>query len=245
VTEATRIEATRIVEVVELDFDYDPTPWSFAEAQADRIANYWAALCARKPALFNGRVLLLARRALARRADGGLRLGGAYFETDYANYVAWRDWGHPGERVENCFSMAALRAADGAYLLGEMASHTLNAGRIYFPAGTPDPNDILGAKVDLEGSARRELLEETGLQAEETAISKDWTIVFEASRVACMKPMTLAVPADEAKARIEAFLRGDPHAELSRIHIVRRTEDIDEARTPPFVAAYLRAAFAA
>ena len=76
-------------------------------------------------------MLLLARRALAQRAAGGLRFSGAYFETDYANYVAWRDWGHPGERVES-FSMAALRAAT-ALLLGEMAPHTMNAGQIYFP----------------------------------------------------------------------------------------------------------------
>ena len=237
------IEATRIVEVAEFDFAYEPTPWAFAEAEADRIAGYWAELCARKPALFNGRVLLLARRALAPRAAGGLRFSGAYFETDYANYVAWRDWGHPGERVENCFSMAALRAADGAFLLGEMAPHTMNAGQIYFPAGTPDPQDLLDGKVDLDGSARRELLEETGLRAEEASISSTWTVVFHPWRIACMKPMSLAVPADEAKARIEAFLRRDPRAELSRMHIVRRAADIDEARTPAFVAAYLRAAF--
>ncbi len=237
------IDAPRIVEVAELDFAYEPAPWSFVEAAAERVAGHWAELCARKPALFNGRVLLLARRELAQGADGGLRFTGAYFETDYANYVAWRDWGHPGERVDNCFSMAALRGADGAFLLGEMAPHTLNAGQIYFPAGTPDPQDLLDGRVDLDGSARRELLEETGLQAGEASAGKGWTVVFQPRRIACMKAMTLAVPADEARARIDDFLRRDPLAELSRMHIVRRVEDIDEARTPAFVAAYLRAAF--
>ena len=237
------IEAPRIVEVAELDFAYEPAPWGFAEAEADRIAGYWADLCAKKPALFNGRVLLLARRELTQRAAGGLRFSGAYFETDYANYVAWRDWGHPGERVDNCFSMAALRGADGAFLLGEMGPHTLNGGQIYFPAGTPDPADLLDGRVDLDGSARRELFEETGLQADEASASETWTVVFQPWRIACMKAMTLAVPADQAKARINSFLRRDPLSELSRMHIVRRVEDIDEARTPAFVAAYLRAAF--
>ena len=240
-------EATEIVEVAEFDFDfdYDPAPWRFAERETRRIAEYWAALCERRPALFNGRVLLLARRALERRADGALRFAGGYFETDYANYVAWRDWGHPDERVENCFSMAALRAADGAFLLGEMAPHTLNGGRIYFPAGTPDPDDIRDGKVDLDLSARRELFEETGLEAEEATISDNWTVVFEPGRIACMKPMTLAICADQAKARIDDFLGRDPRAELSRMHIVRSADDIDEAHMPPFVAAYLRAAFGA
>jgi 8-oxo-dGTP pyrophosphatase MutT (NUDIX family) len=139
--------------------------------------------------------------------------------------------------------MAALCGADGAFLLGEMAPHTMNAGQTYFPAGTPDPADIFDGRVDLEASARRELLEETGIAADESAIQPDWTIVFTPGRIACMKVMTLAIPADEAKARIEVFLARDPLAELARMHVVRGTEDIDEKRTPIHVAAYLRAAF--
>ena len=94
----------------------------------------------------------MRRREIVRRADGALRLAGVYFETDYADFVAWRDFGHPGEPVENCFSMAALRSADGAFLLGEMAAHTVNAGRIYFPAGTPD----LQRRVRRQGRPRRQ-----------------------------------------------------------------------------------------
>ena len=236
--------STRIVEVAELDFAFKPMGWSFAEAEADRIASHWAELRKRKPALFNGRVLLLGRRELASRPGGGLRLAGAYFETDYANYVAWRDWGSPGDPIENCFSMAALQGADGAFLLGEMAPHTMNAGMTYFPAGTPDPADIFDGKVDLDASARRELLEETGIAADEAAIRRDWTVVFAPARIACMKLMTLAVPADQAKARVEAFLARDRSPEFTRMHVVRSAEDIDEPRTPAFVAAYLRAAFA-
>ena len=55
---------------------------------------------------------------------------------------------------------------------------------------------------------------------------------------------TLAVPAARAKARIDAHLARDPHAEFSRMHIVRSPRDIDGSRVPAFVAAYLSAAFA-
>jgi 8-oxo-dGTP pyrophosphatase MutT (NUDIX family) len=234
-------ETPRIVEVAELDFAFEPSRWSFAQTHATRVAAHWAQLRKEKPAIYNGRVLLLGRQSLETRADGEVRLKGAFFETNYADFIAWRAFGYPGKPVANCFAMAALCGSDGGFLLGEMAPHTYNDGQIYFPAGTPDVSDVFDDKVDLEASARRELLEETGVVADETAIAPGWRVVFAARRIACMKLMLLSVTADEAKARVEGFLAGDPHAEFSRIHIVRSAGEINEARTPPFVAAYLRA----
>jgi 8-oxo-dGTP pyrophosphatase MutT (NUDIX family) len=233
-----------VVEVAELDFVLEPAPWPFAKTYAESIAAHWAEVCKAKPALYNGRVLLMGRRELGQRDDGDLRLKGTFFETGYADFVAWRAFGHPGQRVDNCFSMAALRSADGAFLLGEMAPHTLNGGQIYFPAGTPDPDDVFDDKVDLGASARRELQEETGVTAAEAAISPGWTVIFAPQRIACMKLMTLPVDADAAKTRIDAFLALDPHAEFLRMHIVRNPAEIDDERMPEVVAAYLRSAFA-
>ena len=237
-------EPTRLFKVGELDLRFEPTRWAFAERQATSIAAHWARLTKAKPSLFNGRVLLLGRREIETGADGVLRLKGVFFETDYADFIAWADFGHPGEPVYNCFSMAALRSDDGAFLLGEMAHHTYSAGQIYFPAGTPDPDDVFDDRVDLEASARRELFEETGLIADETNIAPGWTLAVTPQRIACMKLITLPVPAVRLKARVEAYLARDALAEFSRMHIVRSPEDIDEARVPIFVADYLRHAFA-
>ena len=237
-------EPLRLLKVRELDLTFEPSRWTFAEHRADSIAAHWARLRKDKPTLFNGRVLLLGRRMIETRPDGALQLKGVFFETDYADYLAWKEFGDPGERVDNCFSMAALRGTDGAFVLGEMAEHTFNAGQIYFPAGTPDPTDVFDGKVDLEASARRELFEETGVGPDETSIGPGWTVVFTAQRIACMKLMTLDVSAAMMKERIDAYLAHDPYAELSRMHIVRSPRDIDESRVPTFVAAYLREAFA-
>src|SRR5271166_4625277 len=231
-----------MVEVAELDFDLEARAWPFAKTHAVGIAAHWAQLSKAKPDVYNGRVLLLGRRELSQRADGEMRMSGAFFETDYADYIAGRAFGHPGARLDNCFSMAALRSAEGAFLLGEMAPHTMSGGQIYFPAGTPDPSDVFDGKVDLEASARRELLEETGVTASEAMVRRGWTVVFAGSRIACIKPMTLPLTADKAKARIEAFLAREARPELTRMHIVRRASDIDEARMPVLVSAYLRAA---
>jgi 8-oxo-dGTP pyrophosphatase MutT (NUDIX family) len=236
--------SAHLLKVRELDLVFESARWAFAERQAASIAAHWVRMTKAKPALFNGRVLLLGRRAIVTGPDGAVTLKGAFFATDYADYLAWEQFGFPGDPVDNCFSMAALRGSDGAFLLGEMAHHTINAGQIYFPAGTPDPTDVFGGRVDLEESARRELLEETGVDASEAAIARGWTVVFADRRIACMKLMTLSVPAARAKARIEAYLARDPHAELSRMHIVRSPRDIDDSRVPVFVSDYLRDAFA-
>ena len=233
----------RLVDVGELDLAFEPARWAFADRHAAGIAAHWARLSKAKPSLFNGRVLLLGRRAIETRSDGTQTLTGVYFETDYADYLAWEEFGFPGEPVDNCFSMAALRGADGAFLIGEMAPHTFNAGQIYFPAGAPDPTDVFDGKVDLEASARRELFEETGVSADETTMAPGWTLVFTPQRIACMKLMTLGIPAARAKARIDAYLARDPHSEFTRMHIVRGPRDIDESRVPVFVAAYLRDVF--
>lgn len=228
-----------ILEVAALDFDLRAEPWAFEHDP--RVAEEWARARTEQPALYDGRALLLARRRIERRPDGSLRLSGSFFETSYAAMLAWKRLGYPDAAVENAFAMAALQSIDGALILGEMAPHTANAGRIYFPAGTPDPTDVFDGRVDFEASARRELAEETGLDANEADVAPGWTLVFDPPRIACMKRMTLAETAEATKARIEAFLARDPQAEFTRVHIVRTMADLDRNRAPAFMAAYAHA----
>src|SRR6516225_6713778 len=97
---------------------------NFAHERAEDIARHFAARRRQQPALWNGRVLLLHRLAIE---NGVLR--GASFETDYASFLAWRDWGCADAGVFNVFAAAALQAADGAYLVGRMAPFTSVAGQ--------------------------------------------------------------------------------------------------------------------
>ena len=234
----------RILTVAELDLAYAPARWTFAESRADDIAAHWGERKAVLPRLFDGRVLLLGRHAFAKRDDGATILRGAYFETDFKAFLAWRDFGFPDAAVCNCFSMAALQSSDGAFLLGEMGAHTANAGSVYFAAGTPDPSDVFGDRVDLAASVRRELREETGISSDEVAMAPDWTIVYAPPRIACMKIMRVAATAQEVKTRVDSFLAGDPNAELRRLHIVRGEQDIGAINCPRFIADFLRYALA-
>lgn len=222
-----------IAEASRVEGRLTPYRWEWAEREQAWIAARWAELLADKPTMFDGRVLMAHRWGVA----GGV-FRADYFETRFAPFLCWREAGRP-PGVANCFAMAALRAADGAFLLGEMGAHTANAGQIYCPGGTPDPEDLVGDRVDLGASVLRELEEETGVGAQDVAVAPGWTIVQGAGVVACMKPMRLPLPAEAAATRIHAALERQEDRELARIHIVRRKGDLDPARTPPFLAAYL------
>ena len=65
-----------------------------------------------------------------------------HFSADFRAFVALRDFGFPDANVRNCFAAAALVSIDAAFVLGQMGAHTANAGRIYFPCGTPDMGDV-------------------------------------------------------------------------------------------------------
>jgi hypothetical protein len=86
-----------VLQVGELDLVFEASRWAFADRQAARIAARWAELRKAKPLLFNGRVLLLSNRVIETPADGTRRLKGVYFETDYADFLAWEEFGRcPG-----------------------------------------------------------------------------------------------------------------------------------------------------
>ncbi len=237
------MSAPRVLEIAELDFRLGTFDWPFARERAADIAAHWAKRKAAQPSLFNGRILLQSTHDLVSRA-GATVLTGEYFEADFATFLAWRDFGYPGEGVCNCFSMAALRSADGAFLLGEMGPHTSTSGAIYFAAGTPDRQDVFGDRVDLTASVTRELFEETGISADETTYDDSWVVVHAPPRIACMKIMRLPLSAEAAKARIEAFLALDAKPELARMHIARSLADLDPARSPSFVLDFLGREFA-
>ena len=228
---AARIFRARTLECRVASFD-----WRFARERAEDIAQHWTKLVAQKPALFDGRVLL----SCDMRADEAAGVVAAtYFETSFSSFIAWRDFGFPDPAIRNGFAMAALRSADGAFLLGEMAAHTSNAGQVYFPAGTPDPSDIVGESVDLAGSVARELAEETGIDLAEGVVDPEWTVVVHGPRVAFMRPVTLAERADAVIARVAETLAQEDTPELARMIAVRSMADMDGRRAPDFLRAYL------
>jgi 8-oxo-dGTP pyrophosphatase MutT (NUDIX family) len=152
--------------------------------------------------------------------------------------------GHPDDTIANGFAMGALRGADGAFICGVMHGHTANAGRVYFPAGTPDLSDLRpDGSVDLATSLTRELLEETGLGEDDYHVEDEWIIVQRWPSVALMRLVTLPVSAEEGAQRIRATIAQQDPPELSDVRIIRSQDDIDPKAMPLFLQSFFRWTF--
>lgn len=231
---------SRLWRVARVEALLDPFTWAWRRDHEDLIRQHWHSRWSESATVYNGRVLMLCGLDQA-----GDTLRASFFETDYAAMIAWIAHGFPGEPVWNGFAMGALRCRDGGYVLGRMADHTANAGKLYFPCGTPDRSDLQpGGEVDLAGSILREIAEETGLPSECYDLEPGWVVIEDGRYLAFLRRGHLALTAADTLARVQAHLAAETRPELAGIEIVSRAEEVDDAAMPGVVIAYLRDAFA-
>lgn len=231
------VTSPRIHRIETMELKVVPFAWPFAQARAAEISAHFAEKQREKPKLWNGRILL----GRAPSFDG-THFSAQYFEADFAAMLAWRDWGFPDPAIFNGFGMGALRCADGAFVLGVMGAHTSNAGRVYFPAGTPDLDDVSGDRLDIAGSVARELEEETGLSPADYRAAPHWDCVVSGPSIALMRTLDVDGSGEEVRARIEANLASQAHPELAAVHLVRSRGDFTSTM-PLFVTAFLEMQF--
>jgi 8-oxo-dGTP pyrophosphatase MutT (NUDIX family) len=225
--------ARKVIPLRRLELAYAPQPWAFAmERRADIEAHFDRART-KQPGLWNGQVLMMHHHRLEQDA-----LVGAFLATDFASFLAWRDWGFPEAGAINCFSMGALRTSDGAWIMGVMAPHTAGAGKIYFPAGTPDLGDVVDGMVDLRGSVIREVAEETGLTREDFIEESGWYCVVDGARIALMKMLQVQGPAEKLRQKILRHIAHESTPELADVRVVRSRSDFDPMM-PRFVTAFV------
>jgi len=233
------VSRAAITRVATLDVRCVERAWPWADANAAAIEAFWHEAKAKQPKLFDGPVFMFADTRIERETFRAV-----CFETRFSRLLYAKRHGFPDPNVTNGFAMGALRAADGAFLLGVMGRETANRGQIYFPAGTPDPLDRQDdGTLDLEGSVVRELAEETGLQQGDYEMEDGWVLVEDGGFLAFLRPVRLSEPAAEVRSRMLERMRRLKDQELSDIYVARGPGDVDEQRMPPFIQAFLRWAF--
>ncbi|MBI2717449.1 MAG: hypothetical protein HYX36_01625 [Rhizobiales bacterium] len=224
----------RLEALTGLDLRLGQGSWDFAEAEKPRIEDHWRKRLAENPHLWNGEVLICRTAAVT----GGM-LAAEFSVSDYASFLAWRDWGFPDPSARNCFGVPAVLSADGALLFGVMGARTLNAGKVYPPSGTLERRDVRAdGTVDIRHSMHVELAEETGLDAGEAEAGPLFAI-FDGQRLAVVEAYRFAEDFGGLAARFARHQETDAEAELAAIEAIRGTSQID-SRMPLYAQEIIR-----
>ena len=209
-----------------------------ASARRAAIDRHFASRQRERPALWNGRVLLVHRYAI-----GGGVLRGACFETDYASFLAWRDWGLPDPGVFNVFAAAALRAASRRLLSSARWRPPRRQPGSLFPLRDAGPRGHYRRRHARScRQPRPRAFEETGIDIATLDVAPGWCLVRDRGYVALMKRLTARQSADELRSAIMRHLASGPQPELSDVRIVHGRAEFDP-RMPAFIVAFLEQAW--
>ncbi|TIV02258.1 MAG: hypothetical protein E5W04_14270, partial [Mesorhizobium sp.] len=119
-----------ILPVDAVDVRLVASPHPFERDNQTAIAENWRREMEMKPALYDGTVVLLS--ALSYRDS---RLIGRCHAVKYSTFMLWRK-NRELSGAEHAYAHAVLVAGDNALVAIRMGSHTVNAGRVYFAAGS-------------------------------------------------------------------------------------------------------------
>ncbi len=215
-----------IVPIDRIAVRLDPSRHPFERDHAAAISENWRREVAARPALFDGTVVLLA--SLAYR-DG--LLSGVCHAVRYATFLYWRGRrGTPG--TAHAFAHAVLVAGDGALVAIRMGAHTVNAGRVYFAAGSFEPADFRGGYVDVDANMAREVGEETGIGLEGARRGARCHLLATEGGTVIFRRYGLAEPAAEIAARIAAHVAAEAEPEIVGPVVMRDATDIPEGLMP-------------
>jgi 8-oxo-dGTP pyrophosphatase MutT (NUDIX family) len=185
----------------------------FEIAHTDAIQRHWLDQVGKNPSLFNGGFFLTTEVA-----SGNGEFSATYQQTDYASFLFWRD--HPRLQAEYChvFPVALITGDDNRVIYGRMAKHTAGSGKIYPPAGSIGPEDVVNGMVDLVGNMIREVREETGLVLSTDQAADCWIKIELPGFVALLKRFHLPHSSEEVSAQIRANLPSLAEQELDQVY---------------------------
>ena len=205
-------------------------PWPFALERAAEIEAHWLQRSAENPKFFNGRLRMLSSYALA-----GDTLTGECLETDFKQFLYWRETGEPDAGVTDVFASALIWSSDGYLLLGRQTPGNINAGLTYLPGGFIDPRDVGGdGQIDIAASSEREVAEETGLGPDVLTRQPGFLLGFCGNQLSIAVEYCCALTADATRERARAHLAQDRDPELADVVLVRQHSDLAGVAMPAY-----------
>lgn len=221
-----RLPRNSIMPVDSVDVRLIDGPHPFERDNGAAIEAGWAMETAQNPSLFDGRVVLLSSLAY----DEG-RLSGRCHAVRYATFLHWRRHRDtPG--AEHAFAHAMLVSRERALLAVRMGAHTANAGRVYFAAGSFEPEDFRDGLVDLHGNMAREVREETGLSLDAAPRDPRYHFISMPTGTVVFRRYYLPIGADEFVERVNAHMATEVVPEIAGPVVIRSRDDLPEALAP-------------
>ena len=203
----------------------------YVERNRLAIDENWQQEVAANPNLYDGEIYLAPQ---ARLQDGVL--SASYQRTSFRSLLYWRK-DERADKPFHIFGSGVIVSSDNRLLLGQMAAHNAVGGRIYFPAGSNDDQDIVSGQVDFAGNARREVLEETGIDLNDAVHAGGYVVVMSARSLALFRCYHFDRTGDELQAQAENYIASQIQPELSRILMVVQGGELDE-RSPAYIHAF-------
>lgn len=212
------------VEAIDVRLAREPHP--FELEHATEIEANWQREIAANPALFDGEVVLLSTLTFR---DG--HLFGVCHPVRYATFMHWRNNRDvPG--TAHAFAHAMLVAGDGTLVAIRMAAHTVNAGRVYFAAGSFEPSDFFDGVVDVDYNMTREVREETGLDLGAAVREKYCHVLATRTGTVIFRRYQIKQRADEIAALIEAHIAREAEPEIVGPVFIRDAGDLPDGLMP-------------
>ena len=170
-------------------------------------------------------------------ADG--RLDGTFHLGRFASFLYWRGLTQK-EDLRHAFANPILVTTDNALVAVEMGAHTANAGLVYFPSGSFDPNDLAEGRIDVAGNMRREVREETGIDLDGLPREPGYHLLDLPRGAAIVTRVLIPFTAGEVEEGIRRFVASEADPEIARPVILRdgRTDGIRVAAHVPHLVAW-------
>ena len=222
-----------ILPVDKIDVRLDPAPHPFERQHLAEIDRNWLRERGVNPHVFDGKVALLSELSYR-----DARLAGRCHIVRYATFMYWRR-NRTAENAGHAFAHAMLVSSDGSLVAIRMGPHTANPGRVYFAAGSFEPDDFIDGEVDATGNMHREVLEETGLDIAGARREDRYHLFSQDGSTMIFRRYWLGEDAATLARRVTDFVADEPEPEIEGPVVISSAESLPKG-TMPHMAAIVR-----
>lgn len=225
------VKENTVYKIDRVDVRVLPGPLSYSDKNRHAIDANWEKAVGANPTLFDGEIYLAPEAHL----HNGV-LEAAFRRTSFSTLMYWRDDREP-EKPWHIFGVGVIVSAEGHLIAARMSAHNAVAGRVYFPAGSIDDNDIVDGRADYLTNMAREVREETGIDLHGAKAEDNSHLVTADGSIALFRRYYFDLSTVELLQRIQANLSIQSEPELSEIIPVKQAGAMGNA-TPSYVRAF-------